>query len=62
VSLVADLLKNFEPQIESIVLIPGMGGRFEVAINNQLIFSKLEIGRHAEPGEVIQLVRKFISR
>ena len=61
-SLVTELLKNFEPQIENIALVPGMGGRFEVSINDELIFSKLELGRHAEAGEVVKLVRKFLSK
>jgi selenoprotein W-related protein len=62
VSLVNDLLKNFEPQIENITLLPAMGGRFEVSVNDQLIYSKLETGRHAESGEVVKLVRKLITK
>ncbi len=58
-SLVNDLLKNFEPQIESILLVPALGGRFEVSVDDRLIYSKLETGRHAEPGEVVGLVRKL---
>ncbi len=60
--LVTELLKNFEPQIESITLVPGMGGRFEVSVNDQALFSKLELSRHAEPGEVVKLIRKFLSK
>jgi selenoprotein W-related protein len=62
VSLVTDLIKNFEPQIESITLIPSTDGKFEISINNQSVYSKLETGRHAEPGEVVKLVRKFITK
>lgn len=61
-SLATELLKNFEPQIESIALVPGMGGRFEVTVNDQVLFSKAELGRHAEPGEVVKLVRKYLSK
>ncbi len=57
-SLAADLLKNFEPQIRSIALVPGVGGRFEVSVDDQVVFSKLQLGRHAEPGEVVKLVRQ----
>ena len=59
--LAADLIKNFEPQIKSITLVTGSGGRFEVYVDDQRLFSKLELGRHAEPGEVVKLVRKFIT-
>ena len=52
----AELLKLFEDQIESIALIPADGGKFEVMADDLLIFSKLSLGRHAEPGEVARLV------
>jgi selenoprotein W-related protein len=59
VSLADDLLKNFESEIESVTLVPSNGGRYEISVNGQLIFSKLKTGRHAEPGEVIGLVQKL---
>jgi selenoprotein W-related protein len=61
VSLANDLLKKYEPEIESITLIPSDGGRFEVKVNDTLIYSKLQTGRHAEAGEVAGLVEKFIT-
>ncbi|MBE7556986.1 MAG: SelT/SelW/SelH family protein [Anaerolineales bacterium] len=48
---------ELEAQIESLTLIPGSGGKFEVTVNGQLIFSKKGLGRHAEPGEVYRLVK-----
>jgi selenoprotein W-related protein len=61
VSLANDLLKKYEPEIESITLIPSDGGRFEVKVNDTLIYSKLQTGRHTEAGEVAGLVEKFIT-
>jgi selenoprotein W-related protein len=61
VSLAEELLKHYEHLIESLVLVPSDGGRFEVAVNGQLLFSKLGIHRHAEPGEVLGLVRKMVG-
>ena len=52
----AELRKLFEDQIESVALIPADGGKFEVMADDLLIFSKLSLGRHAEPGEVARLV------
>ncbi|MCC6957429.1 MAG: Rdx family protein [Anaerolineales bacterium] len=57
--MAADLLEQFEPEIESLTLKPSDGGRFEVSVNDQLVYSKLQTGRHAEPGEVAALIRKL---
>jgi selenoprotein W-related protein len=35
---------------------PSAGGRFEVILDGELIFSKVSLKRHAEPGEVARLV------
>lgn len=60
-SLADELLKNFEFEIRELKLIPSDGGRFEVSVNGQLIYSKLQTKRHAEPGEVLGLVRKIVE-
>jgi selenoprotein W-related protein len=60
VSLANELLKEFEFKLEGLTLVPSDGGRFEVSVNEQLIYSKLQTHRHAEPGEVVGLVRKVI--
>jgi selenoprotein W-related protein len=59
VSLLEELLKHYEHLVEEIKLIPADGGRFEVIVNGQLLYSKLATHRHAEPGEVLGLVRKM---
>lgn len=56
----AELIKAFEYEIEEIRLIPSDGGKFEIVVNNNLVYSKLKTRRHAEPGEVLGLVRKII--
>jgi len=58
---VAELLAAFEPEIEALTLIPSTGGRFEVTVNGRLLYSKLKTGRHADQGEVVELVRKFLQ-
>ena len=60
-SLVADILDEFQPAIESIKLVPSTGGVFEVSIDDELIFSKKKLERHAEPGEVIDIFRNIIA-
>jgi len=59
VSLTEELLKHYEHLVEEIKLIPSDGGRFEVTVNGQLLYSKLATHRHAEPGEVLGIVRKM---
>jgi len=61
VSLTEELLKNYEHTIEGMTLVPSDGGRFEVTVNGQLLYSKLQTHRHAEPGEVLGLVRKMVG-
>ena len=56
----AELIKEFEPEIESFVLVPSDGGKFEVTVNNHLLYSKLETHRHVEPGEVAGLLRTYL--
>jgi len=53
--------REIEYHIRSWELIPGTGGVFEVTINGDLVFSKKELGRHAEPGEVRAAVLKKIE-
>ena len=60
-SLAEELLKNYEHMIEGMTLVPSDGGRFEVTVNGQLLFSKLAAHHHAEAGEVLGLVRKLVG-
>jgi selT/selW/selH-like putative selenoprotein len=55
-----ELLKKYERDIETIRLIPAGNGKFEVMVNDNLIFSKTSLGRHAEDGEVDRLLQDMI--
>jgi selenoprotein W-related protein len=59
----ADVLgdKVLESKIESFALIPSDGGRFEFSVDGELIFSKLNLGRHADEGEVMGLLKKHLG-
>ncbi len=39
-------------------MLPSSGGVFEVTVDGKLVFSKKALGRHAEPGEVLELIRQ----
>ena len=56
-----ELLKEYEHVIESVALIPSDGGRFEVSVNGDLIYSKLQTKRHAEAGEIVKLIHKMVE-
>lgn len=47
--------------IERVELVPSSGGAFEITLDDELIYSKKAIGRHAEPGEVAGLVRERLG-
>jgi len=57
-----ELLKNFEADLASVRLVPSDGGRFEVSVEGELVYSKMRTGRHAEPGEIEKLVARRIKR
>ena len=56
------MLKAFEPQIEEITLIPSDGGRFEITVNDQLIYSKMQTNRHIDSGEATKLLKTFMEQ
>ena len=57
----AELLKQYETEIASISLIPSDGGKFEVKANDKMVYSKLQTGRHANPGELAKLVGDLLK-
>jgi selenoprotein W-related protein len=61
VGLTDELLTGWAPIIKDIELIPSSKGRFEVTLDDELIYSKANLGRHAQPGEIAGLVRERIG-
>lgn len=54
----AETLRQAFPGV-TITLTPTGGGAFEVSADDVVIFSKNELGRHAQPGEVVGLLKSF---
>jgi selenoprotein W-related protein len=50
------LLPHFKQDIAELVLVPSDGGRFEVFLDGDLVYSKLETGEFPEPRDVIQAI------
>jgi len=61
VGLTDELLAGWAGAWASVELLPSSKGRFEVTLDDELIFSKAALGRHAEPGEVAAIVRGRIG-
>jgi selenoprotein W-related protein len=57
-----ELLTKFEARLAAVRVAPSDGGRFEVSLDGELIYSKLATHRHAEPGEVARLVAARLEK
>jgi selT/selW/selH-like putative selenoprotein len=53
---VAELHRAF-PEAD-VRLVPSSGGVFEVKVDGKPVFSKRALRRHAQPGEVVELIRR----
>ncbi len=56
-----DVLSNYQHLISEFTFITGSKGAFEFKVNGEPLFSKKEMGRHAEPGEVLTLFREYVG-
>lgn len=56
-----DILANYQHLIESFTFITGSKGAFEFAVDGEMLFSKKTIGRHAEPGEILEIFRDLVG-
>lgn len=55
-----ELLTTFPTQID-VLLSPGSGGVFEVALDGDVIFSRADAGRFPEPKELKQAIRDRVA-
>jgi selenoprotein W-related protein len=58
VSAASDLLSTYQHVIGSVTLVTGTKGIFDVEVDGEILYSKHATGRHAEPGEVLELFRE----
>ena len=58
---VDDLLRNYQHVIEDLTVVTGSKGVFDVEVDGELLYSKHATGRHAEPGEVLELFRAHLG-
>ncbi len=58
--MTARLLDEFKPDIQSLTLVPGTGGVFEVSVNGKNIYSKKQTGKFPEPEDIVKAVRALV--
>ena len=61
-SLASELLARWAPIMRTVELRSGNKGRFEVTLDGELVFSKAQLKRHAEPGEVAAAFERRLGR
>jgi selenoprotein W-related protein len=54
--LAAEVLNRYATKIGEFTLIPSSGGVFELTFNGELLFSKKELGRFPDEGEILRLL------
>ncbi len=55
-----EILGTYQHVIDDLTLITGDKGVFDVTVDDKLIYSKAETGRHAEEGEVLAALKALI--
>jgi len=55
------LLTNYQHIIADLQLVMGSKGIFDVTVDGQMLYSKGETGRHANPGEVLDLFTAHVG-
>jgi selT/selW/selH-like putative selenoprotein len=56
-----EIISEFGEAVDTITLVKGSSGRFEVTVNGEPVFSKAELHRHAQPGEIPGLIRDRLA-
>lgn len=54
-------MSNYHHVIEQFIFITGTKGVFHFVVDGKTLFSKKEIGRHAETGEILSLFKEHIG-
>lgn len=57
-----DLLHDYQHVIAELTLVTGSKGVFDVVVDEEILYSKKSTGRHAAPGEVLQLFRDHVAK
>jgi len=61
VGAAGDLLANYQHVIEDLRLVTGENSVFDVTVDDAILYSKDETGRHAESGEILTLFTALLG-
>jgi predicted Rdx family selenoprotein len=61
VSAARDLLSAYQHVIADVRLVTGDKGVFDVRVDGETVFSKHALGRHAQPGEILEIFRRIVG-
>ena len=61
VGTIEDVLEVYGNKVTTIQLIPSGGAVFEFYLNGNLLFSKKELGRHSDDGEILKLIEEELG-
>ena len=60
-SAISDVLTNYQLIIDEFAILTGTKGAFEFKVNDELVYSKKALGRHAEPGEILSIFEGIVG-
>jgi selenoprotein W-related protein len=55
-----EILAAHAESIAGLLIVPGSGGIFTIAVDGRRLYSKKETGRFPQPGEAARLVSKIL--
>mgnify|MGYP003572637444 CR=1 FL=1 len=61
-SLSSLLLNELKRGITSLEMIPGTGGAFELTVDDELVYSKLETGEFPDEGAMLRAVQGVLDQ
>ena len=53
------LVRQFKQSIDELALLPSDGGRFEVKVNDEMVYSKLASGQFPDNADIEDAVRQL---
>lgn len=60
--LAVRILEEMEHEIDSLEVVTGSGGIFDVHLDGELVFTKSMLGRYPEPEDVLPFLEEGIGR
>lgn len=57
----APILAGWGPAIQSLEIVPGTGGIFDIHVNGERVFTKSMLGRYPQPDDVVPLIKAVLG-